>query len=105
MEDVVWLLLAIASAYGCAMTVPLVKFRPKGRVASAAAWCAVALVLGCPLLIPSHAIKLRAVAAFLSTDLMFRMVEYFRRLRQTRHEPTVGEYYRFLIPFPVLLVV
>jgi hypothetical protein len=104
MEDILWLLLAAGAAYGCALAFPLMKFRSKGTVAGAA-WCSVAVVLACPLLVPAHAVKLRAAAAFISTDLMFRMVDYFRRCRQRRHSFAAGEYYRFLIPFPVLLVV
>ena len=108
MEDVVWLLLAVAASYGCAIAVPLVCFRLKSRLsANAAAWCSW-YGLACPaarLIRSQRYIKLRAAAASISTDVMFRVVDYFRRCRQTRHDFAASEYFRFLIPFPVLLVV
>jgi hypothetical protein len=57
------------------------------------------------LLIPSAKVGLRAAAAFASTDIAFRMVDYFRRWADVERSIVLREYYRFLIPFPVLSVV
>jgi hypothetical protein len=60
-------------------------------------------VLACPLLISSENVGLRAAAACVSADLAFKMVDFFR---QRGHDgPALGEYLRFLVPFPVFAVV
>lgn len=105
MEHASGLLLAILAAFGCAMVVPLVGFRCRGRLSEAAAWCAVLGILACPLFIPSANIGLRAASAFVSIDLAFKVVDFFRYRSNVRHSVTLREYYWFLIPFPVLSIV
>ena len=59
----------------------------------------------CPLLIPSANVGLRAASAFASGDITFKMVEYFRHWGNVDRSIVLREYYRFLIPFPVLSAV
>jgi len=100
MEGAARLLLAIATSWGCATAAGVVRSRPWGRAAS---WCLVPAVLACPLLIPSGNLALRAAAACVSADLAFKMVDVFRH--RGRDGPALGEYVRFLVPFPVFAVV
>jgi hypothetical protein len=103
MLDELRLLLAVAAAYGCAFVVgPFLRMR--GVVAIPAISIATPAVLLSPLLIPSERIRLRAVAAFVATDLMFRMIDYFCHQRSKRDTAGYRDYCRFLVPFPVLLV-
>jgi hypothetical protein len=60
-------------------------------------------VLACPLLIPSENVALRAAAACVSGDLALKMVDFSRH--RGRDGPALGEYVRFLVPFPVFAVV
>jgi hypothetical protein len=104
MENGLWLLMAIALAYGCALAAgPLLRLRT--GLAVAAICFFVPAVLACPLLIPADKIVYRAVSALFSTDLMFRMVDFFRRQRGLGNATGFRDYCRFLIPFPILLVV
>jgi hypothetical protein len=48
---------------------------------------------------------LRAVCAFASADITLKMVDFFRDWRSAGQSNSLREYYRFLIPFPVLSVV
>ena len=41
---------------------------------------------------------------FLATDLMFRMIDYYRHQRSASGAAGYRDYCRFLVPFPVLLV-
>ena len=63
------------------------------------------IILACPLLIPPANVGLRAASAFASVDIAFKMVEYFRHWDQVERSIVLREYYRFLIPFPVLSAV
>jgi hypothetical protein len=105
MENVGWLVLAILTAYGCAAFAPLPRYRPRGRVGALVGWCFVPIILVCPLLIPSANVGLRAASAFASGDITFKMVEYFRHWGNVERSIVLREYYRFLIPFPVLSAV
>jgi hypothetical protein len=105
MNNVSWLFLAIVAAYGCAAVAPLVRYRLRGRFGAVISWCFVAIVLICPLLIPSANIGLRAASAFASGDISFKMVDYFRHWTKVERSIVLREYYRFLIPFPALSVV
>ena len=105
MKGVGWLLLATLIAYGCAAVAPLLRYRLRSRVGAFVGWCFVPLVLVCPLLIPSANVGLRAASAFASGDIIFKMVDYFRRWGHVDRSMVLREYYRFLIPFPVLSAV
>jgi hypothetical protein len=96
-----WVILAILCAYGCAVVAPLLRQRLPGRFGALAGWCLVPIVLLCPMLIPSAHVGLRALSAVLSGDLTFKIVEYFRHCRTVERGIGLGDYYRFLIPFPV----
>src|SRR5581483_10280413 len=105
MTNVGWLLLAILIAYGCAVVVPFVRWRLRGRLGTVVGWCLVAIILGCPRLIPSANVGLRAASAFVSGDIPFKVVESLRHWRQAERSMALRDYYRFLIPFPVLSAV
>jgi hypothetical protein len=105
MKNAGWLVLAILSAYGCAVVAPLLRYRLRGRVGALAGWCFVPIIVLCPLLIPSANVGLRAVSAFAAADIIFKMVEYFRHWSLVERRRVLGEYYRFLIPFPVFSAV
>jgi hypothetical protein len=105
MKSVGWLVLAILIAYGCAVVAPLLRYRLRGRVGAFVGWCIVPIILVCPLLIPSANVGLRAASAFASGDITFKMVEYFRHWGNVERSIVLRDYYRFLIPFPVLSAV
>ncbi len=105
MKTVGWLFLAVAIAYGSAAVAPLLRYRLRGRVGAFAGWCFVPVILACPWLIPSANMGLRAVSAFASGDISFKMVDYFRQWGHVERSLVLREYYRFLIPFPVFSAV
>jgi hypothetical protein len=105
MKNLGWLVLAILVAYGCAVVAPLPRYRLRGRVGALVGWCFVPIILACPLLIPSANVGLRAASAFASGDITFKMVEYFRHWGHVDRSLVLRDYYRFLIPFPVLSAV
>ena len=105
MKNVGWLFLAVLIAYGCAVVAPLLRYRLRGRVGAFVGWCFVPIILACPLLIPSANVGLRAASAFASGDITFKMVDYFRHWGHVERSIVLREYYRFLIPFPVLSAV
>lgn len=105
MTNVGWLLLAILSAYGCAVVAPLLRYRLRARVGAFVGWCFVPILFACPLLIPSANVGLRAASAFASGDIAFKMVDYFRQWGNLDRSIVLRDYYRFLIPFPVLSAV
>jgi hypothetical protein len=105
MKNVGWLVLAVLIAYGCAVVAPLLRYRLRGGVGAFVGWCFVPIILACPLLIPSANVGLRAASAFASGDITFKMVDYFRRWGHVDRRIALREYYRFLIPFPVLSAV
>src|SRR5262245_40182548 len=99
------LLAALALSYVVALALyPLVRRR--GRWAWAALTCAVAALLACPLLIPMKQVPLRIVAVFISVDLLFRVIDFTHQVQSGRTASVDWpSYARFLIPWPVLLVV
>jgi len=105
MQNVGWLLLAILAAYGCAVAAPLLRYQIGGRVGAIVGWSLMPIVLVCPLLIPSANVGLRAVSAFASGDITFKMVDYFRQWGNVKRSVVLRNYYLFLIPFPVLSAV
>jgi hypothetical protein len=105
MQSVGWLLVAILVAYGCAVVAPLSRYHLRCRVAAFVGWCFVPIILACPLLIPSKNVGLRAASAFTSGDIVFKMVDYFRHWNSVERSFVLREYYRFLVPFPVLSTV
>jgi hypothetical protein len=105
MENVGWLILAILSAYGCAIVAPLLRYWLRSSVGALVGWGFVPLVLVCPLLIPSANIGLRAASAFASGEITLKIVDYFRHWGKVDRSIVLREYYRFLIPFPALSVV
>jgi hypothetical protein len=104
MEDAGRLLLAILAAYASALVAGAMARRP-GTLAIVAFSTITAAILAAPLLIPADRLMLRAAACFVSTDLMFRLIDFRRELRNQAHLPTFREFCWFLIAFPVLLVV
>jgi hypothetical protein len=105
MKNVGWLFLAILIAYGCAVVATLLRYQLRGRVGAFVGWCFLPIILICPLLIPSANVGLRAASAFASGDITFKMVEYFRQWGNVERSIVLRDYYRFLIPFPVLSAV
>jgi hypothetical protein len=105
MRNVGWLFLAILIAYGCAVVAPLLRYRLRGRAGAFAGWCFVPIVVACPVLIPSANVGLRAASAFASCEIVFKIVEYFRQWGKLDRSTVLGDYYRFLIPFPVFSAV
>jgi MBOAT, membrane-bound O-acyltransferase family len=105
MKPLGWLLLAILVAYGCAVVAPFLRYRLRGRVGAFIGWCFVPIILVCPLVIPSANGGLRAASAFVSGDITFKMVDYFRHWCNLERSIVLRDYYRFLIPFPVLSAV
>src|SRR5262245_10884253 len=105
MENVGWLCLAMATAYACAAAAPLLRYRMQGRPGAFVGWSMVPIILICPLLIPSAKVGLRAASAFASGDIMFKMIDYFRQWERLDRRTVLRDYYRFLIPFPVLSAV
>src|SRR5262245_61468666 len=105
MKNVGWLLLALLVAYGCAVVAPVLRYWLRGRVGAFVGWCFVPIILVCPLLIPSENVGLRAASAFASTEIIFRMVDFFRHWGNVGRSVVLRDYYRFLVPFPVLSAV
>jgi hypothetical protein len=100
-----WLILAIVIAYGCAVVAPFLRYRIRGRVGGLVGWCFVPIILACPSIIPSESVGLRAASAFVSGDISFKLVDYFRHWANRERSVVLREFYRFLIPFPVLSAV
>src|SRR4051812_18387084 len=105
MKGVGGFLLAVLLAYSFAVVAPLPRCRLRGRAGVLVGWCFVPIILACPLLIPSDNVGLRAASAFTSGDIAFKMVDYFRHRGHGDRGLVLREYYRFLVPFPVLSAV
>lgn len=105
MTDVGWLFLAILIAYGCALVAPLLRHGLRGKAGTLAGWCLVPIIMVCPALIPPANVGLRTASAFASGDILFKMVEFFRQWGNQERPLSLRDYYRFLIPFPVLSAV
>lgn len=65
---------------------------------------AIVLVALTPLIIPPGFLSVRVVAAFLSFDAIFRLVDANRRAGEYVTAARFPSYLRFFVPFPVLLV-
>jgi hypothetical protein len=105
MVPFVWLLLALAAAYGCALAVPLVGWWSRGQFLTPTGWCSAIGCLACPLLIPADLVGLRAAAVFVSAELVFKMVDFLQHRDRGWDGDVAREYCRLLIPFPILAVV
>ena len=105
MPKIVQLALALVVAYGYALVVrPALQM--SGKAGAFFAFVAALIVLACPLLIARDGIVLRAIMAVFCTDLSLKMIDYARQYAHGREASIpYTAYLRFLIPFPVLLVV
>jgi hypothetical protein len=101
MENLEWFLLAIMAAYALAGLTPFVRKICGFRFG----FGLVAIILVCPLIIPSASVGLRAASAFASGEIGFKLIDYFRQLRQKENPLSVREFFRMLIPFPVFSTV
>jgi hypothetical protein len=98
-------LVCLTLAYALAIVIfPLIRRRDAlcigvVAMASVAIWA-------CLFIIPPEPMVLRAVTALVNVDLFFRLIDFARQSRRGEL-PAVGwsDYCRFLIPFPMLLVV
>jgi hypothetical protein len=99
-----WLVLAVAGAYSSAL-IAGPWLRPQRWFGYPVVVAAVAVLVACPLLVEAEHVRLRAAAAFVAGDLIFRVIDTFRNRRREPSSIGWGEYCRFLVPFPVLLVV
>jgi MBOAT, membrane-bound O-acyltransferase family len=102
MENGIWLLLAIAAAYGLALIAVLLL---RSGVGFAVVCLSVPTILAAPLLIPSTAVVYRAASACVSADLMFRIVDLCRHQRGMINTVPFATCCRFFVAFPVWLVV
>src|SRR3954462_6572805 len=105
MQNAGWLLLAILTAYSCALGAPLLKYWHRGSAGNFAAASVIPIILACPLLIPSANVGSRTLSVLASVDIVFKMVDYFRHQGGVGRSVFLREYYRFLIPFPVFSAV
>jgi MBOAT, membrane-bound O-acyltransferase family len=99
------LVVATIAAFAYAVAVrPLLGIG--GRAGAVLSVCVAFVVLFAPLCVPSGRIGLRAIVAVVSAELMFKMVDYARQARRVgRYPGTFPDYLRFLVPFPIMLVV
>lgn len=58
-----------------------------------------------PRVIPADAVRLRAISALVSADLVFKLIDYLRTRRTQSEEIAYSEFCRLIVPFPFLLVV
>ncbi len=105
MRSLGWLVLAIVAVYGCAAAALLLRRRIGGRAGAVAGWGFVATTFACPLLIPAASSGLRAGAAFFSADVMFKLVDIFRRRSRSGWDATLRQNLWFLVPFPAFSAV
>jgi hypothetical protein len=102
MKNAGWLMLAILVTYACAIVAPLPRHQLRNRTGALIGWCFVPVIFACPLLIPPAHVGLRAASAFASGDICVKMADYFRHWATIDRGVVLRDYYRFLIPFPVL---
>lgn len=98
-------LACLVAAYALAIAIyPAVRRRDAFCIATVALACIA--VPACLIIIPREQVVLRAVTALLNVDLFFRLIDFTRQSWRGEIETTGwGDYCRFLIPFPLLLVV
>jgi hypothetical protein len=97
-------LVCLAAAYALSIaSYPLIVRQPAFAIHFAAI-VALAIFL-CPLLIPGQYIIPRALSAVFCTDALFRVLDFARQIHGGSVAATWSEYCRFLVPFPIFLVV
>ena len=97
--------LSIITAYSIGLSVWLL-LRRKSKLNQVARLISIIGISSCPLLISPEAIIARAFACLILIDLLFRILDIARQLRQgTIDRLTWHAYWTFLIPFPFLLTV
>jgi D-alanyl-lipoteichoic acid acyltransferase DltB (MBOAT superfamily) len=98
-------LFSLVVAYGGAVAAGLL-FATCRKRAGLLAYSVLPALLLCPLLIPPDHVILRAFAAVLPTEAMFKLIDYGRQLRRPGNDTVAfRDFLRFLVPFPILLVV
>jgi hypothetical protein len=99
------LLVSLATAYFLAIAIyPVIRRRDASCIIAVGLACIA--VLGCLLIIPREQVVLRAVTALFNVDLFFRLIDFTRQSWQGKTETASwNDYCRFLIPFPLFLVV
>ena len=103
MHELLAFFFSVTAAYGYALAAwPILRMRSRAVVSTIMGIS----VFVCPLLIPAEHVILRAIVTFLCAELMLKMLDVARQFRR-RGRDAVGfpSYSRFLIPFPVLLVI
>lgn len=103
MDNVLWLIAALAAAHLCALATPLVWLRGLPSVVATALGCAAVAV--CPLLVPVECREFRALAALFAGDHLYKLIDFRRHVAQAHEPVTFGDFAGFLIPFPLLVVV
>lgn len=58
-----------------------------------------------PMLLPADQIITRALTAFVTTDVFFRLIDFHRHVWAAKERPALSEFCIFLVPFPLLFVV
>ena len=85
--------------------------RRNSRLTTLGLFGVIAGLVCCPLLIPPQNMGLRAICAFVATDLAFRVIDFARQARRATATLTSApsaswaQYANFLLPFPVLMIV
>ncbi len=105
MNSAGWLFFAIFIAYLCAAIAPLPRHHFRGSTGICMSWCFVPIIFICPIFIPSDHVGMRAASAFISGDIFFKLVDDLQRGSDRARSLTRREYFRFLIPFPILCTV
>jgi hypothetical protein len=98
-------LLAAAIAYSCAVVGGWLMHVAR-RFAGFTCFLTIAAIVPCLLLVPAERTILRGFAALFSTDAMLKVVDFLRHIRRKDRGPvSLAEFYRSLLPFPLMLVV
>ena len=99
-----WLMVALAGAYGFALCLMFLG-RRLGRIPAEACLALAAGPLAMPLCIPTEFIMHRAAAAFIATDVAFKLIDFTRHHSKRWNAEVQQQFAWFLVPFPVLAVV
>jgi hypothetical protein len=98
-------LLCVALAYAIALAI-FPALRRGGLTAVLTATPAAIAIVACLFIIPPQFRIHRAIAALFCVDLVFRLIDFTRQTLKGDLRPVPwSHYFRFLIPFPFLLVV
>jgi hypothetical protein len=103
MDNVGWLIAALAAAHLCALATPLVWLRGLPAAIATALGCAAVAV--CPLLVPVECREFRALAALFAGDHLFKLIDFRRHVAHAREPAKFRDFAGFLIPFPLLVTV